>query len=463
MGCVVNGPGESKHANIGISLPGTNELPVAPVYVDGVKTVTLKGERIAEEFQAIVEDYVRRNYAPGAAAGARRDARSPIKACLSAPLLVTRRHPGGPRHERRPAGRGRRCGSGSRASCAPGSRATATAPSARRCSSTRRCSGARSARRPTSSRRRCTPSLDELNGESLTLRPGGAPPRACAPRSSTACSTTARSASGTPGRCTATSGRRRGATASSTSSAPRRSATPGPDVDAELIVMCARLWTDLGLRGHPPGAQHASARPRSARATATDLVAPPAGARGAARRRREAAPAHESAARARHEEPDGAGGGGDGAARCSTTSARLRSRISTALQRLLAAAGVDYHDQPAPGARAGLLQPHRVRVDHRPRSARRARCAAAGATTACSRSSAASPRRACGFAMGVERLVALMRERGPGAGRAPRRDAYLVHQGEGTLAYAFALARGAARARATRWCCTRAAAASSRR
>jgi (E)-4-hydroxy-3-methylbut-2-enyl-diphosphate synthase len=65
MGCVVNGPGESKHADIGISLPGTNEFPVAPVYVDGEKTVTLKGERIAEAFQELVEDYVRRNYAPG--------------------------------------------------------------------------------------------------------------------------------------------------------------------------------------------------------------------------------------------------------------------------------------------------------------------------------------------------------------------------------------------------------------
>ena len=62
MGCVVNGPGESKHANIGISLPGTNETPVAPVYVDGRKTVTLKGERIAEEFQAIVERYVAEKY-----------------------------------------------------------------------------------------------------------------------------------------------------------------------------------------------------------------------------------------------------------------------------------------------------------------------------------------------------------------------------------------------------------------
>jgi len=62
MGCVVNGPGESKLANVGISLPGTGETPVAPVFVDGQKTVTLKGARIAEEFQAIVDDYVRATY-----------------------------------------------------------------------------------------------------------------------------------------------------------------------------------------------------------------------------------------------------------------------------------------------------------------------------------------------------------------------------------------------------------------
>jgi len=62
MGCVVNGPGESKHANIGISLPGTGERPVAPVYIDGEKGPTLKGERIAEEFQQLVEQYVTRTY-----------------------------------------------------------------------------------------------------------------------------------------------------------------------------------------------------------------------------------------------------------------------------------------------------------------------------------------------------------------------------------------------------------------
>jgi (E)-4-hydroxy-3-methylbut-2-enyl-diphosphate synthase len=65
MGCVVNGPGESKHASIGISLPGTGERPVAPVYVDGKKGPTLKGDRIAEDFQQLVEEYVARTYAQG--------------------------------------------------------------------------------------------------------------------------------------------------------------------------------------------------------------------------------------------------------------------------------------------------------------------------------------------------------------------------------------------------------------
>jgi (E)-4-hydroxy-3-methylbut-2-enyl-diphosphate synthase len=62
MGCVVNGPGESKHANIGISLPGTGESPSAPVYVDGEKSVTLKGENIAGQFIELVDDYVKQRY-----------------------------------------------------------------------------------------------------------------------------------------------------------------------------------------------------------------------------------------------------------------------------------------------------------------------------------------------------------------------------------------------------------------
>ena len=63
MGCIVNGPGESKYADIGISLPGTGENPSAPVFVDGEKTVTLKGDNIAEDFKKIVDDYVKNKYA----------------------------------------------------------------------------------------------------------------------------------------------------------------------------------------------------------------------------------------------------------------------------------------------------------------------------------------------------------------------------------------------------------------
>ncbi len=66
MGCVVNGPGESRHANIGISLPGTGEAPAAPVFVDGEKKVTLRGENIAQEFVALIDEYVDNHYARSA-------------------------------------------------------------------------------------------------------------------------------------------------------------------------------------------------------------------------------------------------------------------------------------------------------------------------------------------------------------------------------------------------------------
>jgi (E)-4-hydroxy-3-methylbut-2-enyl-diphosphate synthase len=66
MGCIVNGPGESKHANIGISLPGNGENPAAPVFIDGQKALTLRGDRIAEEFQAIVAEYIEKRYTPAA-------------------------------------------------------------------------------------------------------------------------------------------------------------------------------------------------------------------------------------------------------------------------------------------------------------------------------------------------------------------------------------------------------------
>jgi (E)-4-hydroxy-3-methylbut-2-enyl-diphosphate synthase len=62
MGCIVNGPGESKHADIGISLPGTGETPAAPVFIDGQKAMTLRGEGIAAEFKKIVENYIERRF-----------------------------------------------------------------------------------------------------------------------------------------------------------------------------------------------------------------------------------------------------------------------------------------------------------------------------------------------------------------------------------------------------------------
>ena len=64
MGCIVNGPGESKHADIGISLPGTGEAPAAPIFIDGEKAMTLRGDNIAQEFHQLVERYIERRFAP---------------------------------------------------------------------------------------------------------------------------------------------------------------------------------------------------------------------------------------------------------------------------------------------------------------------------------------------------------------------------------------------------------------
>ena len=75
MGCIVNGPGESKHADIGISLPGTGEAPAAPVFIDGHKAMTLRGAGIADEFQVVVENYIERRF--GAAREAPTGATSP--------------------------------------------------------------------------------------------------------------------------------------------------------------------------------------------------------------------------------------------------------------------------------------------------------------------------------------------------------------------------------------------------
>ena len=79
MGCVVNGPGESRHANIGISLPGTGEAPAAPVFIDGEKSVTLRGDNIAREFVAIIDGYVERRYGQPTSKPEPGRARKPLK------------------------------------------------------------------------------------------------------------------------------------------------------------------------------------------------------------------------------------------------------------------------------------------------------------------------------------------------------------------------------------------------
>ena len=71
MGCIVNGPGESKHADIGISLPGNGESPAAPVFIDGEKAMTLRGDHIAQDFQRIVEDYIAARFGNGNPAAAK--------------------------------------------------------------------------------------------------------------------------------------------------------------------------------------------------------------------------------------------------------------------------------------------------------------------------------------------------------------------------------------------------------
>ena len=144
MGCVVNGPGESKHANIGISLPGTGEAPVAPVFVDGERTVTLKGERIAEEFQAIVERLrARRN---GTARTRREADHEQDQACRGA------------RHERPVAADAPLWERFEARAIDVAARLRLPADPHAAASSTRRCSCAASARSPTSSKRRCIPS-----------------------------------------------------------------------------------------------------------------------------------------------------------------------------------------------------------------------------------------------------------------------------------------------------------------
>ncbi len=239
MGCVVNGPGESKLANVGISLPGTGETPVAPVYVDGEKTVTLKGERIAEEFQQIVDEYVRATYG-GETVDAAPEGRAEIDRGqggrvtgandVSVPL---RGQAGTAQAGKLQAVRGMNDVLPDEAALwerfedtdARRVRAVRLPQHAR---ADRRADAAvrarRSAKSPTSSRRRCTRSTTAQRREPDAAPGGDRRHRARGDRAQPD-STNGRSASGPRARCSATSGRRRAAIASSTSSTSRRSAS----------------------------------------------------------------------------------------------------------------------------------------------------------------------------------------------------------------------------------------------
>ena len=102
MGCIVNGPGESKHADIGISLPGTGEQPTAPVFIDGKKAMTLRGPTVSADFQKIVIDYIERRFGTGGgranrggiAAGRQRHAHRFSRVNSAAALFSSRSHPG---------------------------------------------------------------------------------------------------------------------------------------------------------------------------------------------------------------------------------------------------------------------------------------------------------------------------------------------------------------------------------
>ena len=225
--------------------------------------------------------------------------------------------------------------------------------------------------------------------------------------------------------------------------------------------MCARLWQRArarrasGCEINTIGAAEERARHR-ARA-----------GRSISRRtrrsstRREAAPAHQSAAHARLQEP----GMQEVAAKAPPLMRLPRRGVARAFRGAEGAAGGRgrrIHGQPAPGARPGLLQSHRVRVGHATRSARRARSAAAGATTGCSSSSAASPRRL--RLRDGHRAAAGADEGLPAtAPAAPRAGRLRGASGRGRARHTRSRSPRRCATRGSRWCCTRAAAASSRR
>ena len=410
MGCIVNGPGESKHANIGISLPGTGEAPSAPVFEDGEKTVTLKGDHIASEFKDIIERYVQRTYVKklhvmSQALQAVRGmndilpdeaefwelfedtVRSWLKSYGYRPIRMPVVEPT-PLFKR-----------------AIGEVTDIV-------------------------EKEMYSFIDSLNGEALTLRPEGTAGCVRAVIEHSLIAQPAAHGSTTSARCSATNGRRRGATASFTRSVSRPSVTPDPDIDAEMILMGARLWADLGLDG----------------------IELQINSLGQAEER-----AQHRAALITYFEENAELLDDDSKRRLHTNPLRILDSKNPALQELCAAAPrlIDFLGPESLGHFEGVqrvlrdaglpftINPRLVRgLDYynltvfewvTDRLGAQGTICAGGRFDGLVEQLGGKPAPACGFAMGIERLIALIRDAG-GEPAGPAPDVYLVHQGRAGFA-----------------------------
>ena len=355
MGCIVNGPGESKHADIGISLPGTGEAPAAPVFIDGEKALTLRGDNIAAEFHALVENYIEKRfgYAPRAMTPSltkptRRCAES-IAARVKGMNDILPRQRASARHERHPAARlgalGVVRGQGARADGALRLPVNVRTPIVE----------------PTALFVRGLGEVTDIVEKEMysfdgrdERRPADAAPRGHRrhrARDDRAQRALQRAAAPVDHRrrCSATSGRRRAATASSTRSTSRRWASPGPDVDAELILMCRALLA----RPRPGRRQRRAARAQQPGPAGRAQRAPRRADRATSRQHADAL--DEDARRRLHSNPlrildtknpamqamVEARAEADGLPR-----RRRRSRTSTRVRAVLDAAGLAYRINP---------------------------------------------------------------------------------------------------------------------
>ena len=324
MGCIVNGPGESKHADIGISLPGTGEAPAAPVFIDGEKALTLRGEGIAAEFHKIVEELHRTPLR-------RRARRIDATASRRPPTPGGQAHPRDPNHGRHTPATGHarplRAVKGMNDILPPESarwewfedtvRALMRALRLPQHPHADRRADAAVRARPRRGHRHRREGDVLLHRQHERRRADAATRehRRRRARGGRALDALRRRQAAVlhRRRCSATSGRRRGRYRQFHQVGVEALGFAGPDVDAEVILMCRALWRELGLVSRraagtqqPGSAGRAPGPPRRADRALR-------GPRRPARRRGAAPPAQQPAAHPRHQEPGDAGAGGGGA------------------------------------------------------------------------------------------------------------------------------------------------------